>query len=297
MNINRKISLTLSLPFIFAFFLLNAHTVINEEIEYPNIPQDSPIILPEVTPFFPTMLAQPHIIGYSVGFRTNDRVFKSSCIPVSIGDQFSLYRFPSAWGGEFFIGMEACVWGVFEARSKSLSLLNADYFVALPLTYIQENFSLKIRLFHESSHLGDEFIIENPEIERFNPSMEVLDLALAYQLVPPLTLFVGYSLVVRSDESFPVRPTNLYYGFNYHLSSLEVRLWNIKASPYVAAYFTNCQNHNWRLNASFAVGYEWDSSFCHKLRLYLEGHTGFSEEGQFSKQKTKYLQLKLLYAY
>lgn len=49
--------------------------------------------LPELHPFFPTMLAQPHILGYSVGYRSYDKIFKST-IPVSIGDQFSLLSIP-----------------------------------------------------------------------------------------------------------------------------------------------------------------------------------------------------------
>jgi hypothetical protein len=269
----------------------------SQPVVYPNRFQDSVTLLPESTPFFPTMLAHPHIIGYSVGYRTHDKVFKRSCIPVSIGDQFSLYRFRNICQGDLYFGIEACVWGIFEARKESLSLVNADYFVGLPLTYIHDRFSAKLRIFHESSHLGDEFILEHPEVKRLNPSMEVIDFAIAYDLLPSLTVFGGYSKVLRSDKSYKVRPNNFYYGFNYYFDALQAHICNIKATPYFAAFFTQHQNHNWKIDTSLALGYEWDSSFCHKLRLYLEGHNGFSEEGQFSKQRTKYLQIKLLYGY
>lgn len=69
-------------------------------------------LLPELHPFFPTMLAQPHILGYSVGYRSYDEVFKST-IPVSIGDQFSLYQFPLRSCSRLFLGIEACVWAIF----------------------------------------------------------------------------------------------------------------------------------------------------------------------------------------
>lgn len=59
--------------------------------------------LPELNPFFPTLLAQPHIIGYSAGYRSYDKVFKIACLPVSIGDQFSLYEFKNLRFGRLFL--------------------------------------------------------------------------------------------------------------------------------------------------------------------------------------------------
>lgn len=254
-------------------------------------------LLPELNPFFPTMLAQPHILGYSAGYRTYDKVFKISCIPVSIGDQFSLYQFKTIAYGNLYLGIEACVWAIFEGRTKSLSLINADYFVALPLTYINEGFAARLRLFHESSHLGDEYLLENEKIVRVNPSMEVLDLSLAYDLSDFFTVFLGYSVVLRSDESYKIKPSSFYYGFNYYFENFKTKICNVDATPYISTYFTNEQNHNWDLDCSVALGYQWDKSYGHKLRVYLEGHDGFSAEGQFSKKRTNYLAVKLLYGY
>lgn len=205
--------------------------------------------LPELNPFFPTMLAQPHIIGYSAGYRSYDRTFKISCLPVSIGDQFSLYQFKTETCGRLYFGIEACVWAVFEARAKSLSLINADYFVALPFTYIHNRFSARLRIFHESSHLGDEFLLENRKIDRLNPSMEVVDFALSYDFSPSFTGFLGFSRVIRSDDGFKVKPHGVYYGFNYFLDCYKIKICNLEATPFIATYFSNFEHHNWGLDS------------------------------------------------
>ncbi len=260
-------------------------------------PYEETNFLPELNLFFPTLLAQPHILGYSAGWRSYDKVFHRSCLPISIGDQFSLYQFKTVSYGHLYFGIEACVWAIFEGRTKSLSLINADYFIGLPLTYINNRFSAKLRFFHESSHLGDEFLLENRNIERLNPSMEVIDLSLAYDFSENLTGFLGYGYVIRSDDSYKVKPNNIFYGFNYFMDCFKVNFFNGIGTPYIAGYFTNYENHNWALDSTLAIGYQWDKLYGHKLRIYLEAHNGFSPDGQFSKEKTQYLSLKILYGY
>lgn len=262
---------------------------------YQNIEEGG--FLPELNPFFTTMLAQPHIIGYSAGYRCYDRVFRTDCLPVSIGDQFSLFQIKALSPHQLYFGIEVCVWAIFEAKPKSLSLINADYFVALPLTYINDRFSAKLRLFHQSSHLGDEFLLENRCIKRVNPSMEVIDLALAYNFSDQFTAFIGYSRVLRSDESFRVKPNGLYYGFNYYLNFFKLHLCNVEAVPYFAAYFNNLENNKWKTESNVAIGYQWDKLYGHKLRAFIAGHIGHSEEGQFQRKRTRYVEFKLLYGY
>lgn len=259
-------------------------------------------LLPELNPFFPTMLAAGHIIGYSAGYRTYDSIFETQCIPVSIGDQFSLYQIKHVSFGQLYFGFEACVWAIFEARVSSLSLINSDYYVGIPFTYFYDNFAAKVRIYHESSHLGDEFLLEHRGIERLNPSMEVFDIAFSYNFARNLTAFLGYSCVLRSDESFKIKPNGLYYGFNYFFYGLTCKILNLEGIPYIAGYFTNYQDNNWRLNSSGAIGIEFDNiSFdrCHghKVRFYIEAQDGNSYDGQFSKRSTKYFAIKAQYGY
>lgn len=259
-------------------------------------PFDEGGFLPELSPFFPTMLAQPHILGYSFGYRSYDKIFKST-LPVSIGDQFSLYQFKINSSSHLYLGIEACVWAIFEAKYQSLSLINADYYVALPLTYINDKFSARLRLFHESSHLGDEFLLENKKIKRVNPSMEGLDLSFAYEPLEECVFFIGYTRFLRSDDTFKVKPNSIYYGFNYFLNFAKIQTFHVQAKPYFAVYLTNQENNHWDFDTSVALGYQWNKCYGRKLRVYLLGHSGYSAEGQFARKRSKYISVNLLYGY
>ncbi|HEV8052123.1 MAG TPA: DUF1207 domain-containing protein [Parachlamydiaceae bacterium] len=284
----------------------NAHVVSNK-VSLDTVDLDSPIVelavaqqadssfLPEHNRFFPTMLAQPHIIGYSAGYRSYDKIFKAT-LPVSIGDQFSLFKFKINSCSSVYFGIEACVWAVFEAKPKSLSLINADYFIGLPLTYINRNFSARLRIFHQSSHLGDEFLLEN-QIVRKNPSMEGVDISIAYEPIDKLVYFLGYTRIIRSDDSFKVKPNSIYYGFNYFMDFAKIQTFSGEAIPYVAGYFINNENTHWDFDSSVAIGYQWEKYYGHKLRIYVQGHHGYSPDGQFARKKSKYISVNLLYSY
>lgn len=258
-------------------------------------PFEEQIFLPELNPFFPTLLAEPHIIGYSAGYRSADKTFKST-LPVSIGDQFSLYGIKLDPCHRLYFGIEACVWAIFEAKTKSLSLINADYYVALPFTYLSNQFSARFRVFHQSSHLGDEFLLENPRIKRLNPSMEAIDFAIAYEPLERLIFFGGYTKIIRSDESFTVR-SNLYYGFNLHLNYAKIQMFQIEGIPYIASYFSHQETNHWGCDKSLAIGYEWNKCFGKKVRIYFLAHDGYSADGQFARRRSQYISFQMLYSY
>jgi hypothetical protein len=267
-----------------------------EEDLFSKEPFEEGGFLPELNAFFPTMLAESHILGYSAGYRSYDKIFKST-LPVSIGDQFTLYQFKINSTARLYFGIEACVWAVFKAKTQSLSLINADYFIGLPLTYINDKFSARLRLFHESSHLGDEFLLETPKIKRVNPSMEGLDLSVAYEFMDKSVCFIGYTRIVRSDDSFKIKPNSVYYGFNYFLNFAKIQTFHVQATPYIAAYVINRQNNHWDFDYSLAIGYQWNKCYGRKIRVYLVGHDGYSAEGQFARKKAKYISINLLYGY
>jgi hypothetical protein len=252
---------------------------------------------PELTEFFPTMLANPRILGYSAGYRSYDRVFKTAVLPVSMGDKFTIYQFNNLKHGYLNLGLETGVWAVFEAKPKSLALLNADYFVGLHATYFYNRFTVRFRIYHESSHLGDELLVEKRYIHRLNPSTEAVDLFIAYDFSRDLTIFAGAGRTIRSDNSFKTKPFRFVSGFNYFINDFRRKVCNLEAVPYVGLFLSNSQDYHYKLETSVAVGYQWDKHYGRKLRLYLEGHNGFSHEGQFSKKRTSYLAIKLFYGY
>jgi hypothetical protein len=85
--------------------------------------------------------------------------------------------------GQWEIALQAGVFSIFNMNAVSSDLVNADYTVGLLTSYRTGPFSGFLRLHHQSSHLGDEFILnsETP-INRINVSFEEVDVKIAYEL-------------------------------------------------------------------------------------------------------------------
>ncbi len=101
---------------------------------------------------------------------------------VGIGDGVGLVRWASSTPGDGVqLGLSGGVFAQFDLDSPSFDLLNADYLVGLPLTLRRGSFSSRLRLYHQSSHLGDEFLLR-AEPERVNLAFESLELVVSQAL-------------------------------------------------------------------------------------------------------------------
>ena len=74
----------------------------------------------------------------------------------------------------------------------------ADYVVGLPLTGRYHGFSGRLRPYHQSSHLGDEYLLRDDPVERENLSFESLELILSGEL-GPLRLYGGGEYLFRRE--------------------------------------------------------------------------------------------------
>src|SRR5438046_7204000 len=81
---------------------------------------------------------------------------------VGFGQTIGLLR-----GRDWQLAIAAGVFSEFNMQSSTTDLLNTDYLVGLPLTYRQDRKSTRLRLFHTSSHLGDDYMI-NANARRIN---------------------------------------------------------------------------------------------------------------------------------
>jgi hypothetical protein len=107
-----------------------------------------------------------------------DTVFNpdANLASVGLGDSFGIFRIAGQEPPNGLqLDLEGGVFSQFNLDEPSFDLINADYLVGFPVTYRFEGFSTRLRLYHQSSHLGDEFILSrNPERENF--SFEALEL-------------------------------------------------------------------------------------------------------------------------
>ena len=257
----------------------------------------SGVWFPQSTVVFQPLIADPMEPMYSLNYRWGDKVLGTSTIAFSMGDTFPIYRwrdvFPAR--GDLEIDIAACVWAVFNMdpppnpNHESSEMVTTDYMLAIPLAYSFDRWSFRLRLYHISSHLGDEFMFYSPTVWRLNPSMEAVDFYMSYQLTDGIRLYGGPGWVMHSDDTFPLDPFYIEYGTEIRGFGRKMFYHQLYGTAFLAANVQQWQTNNWRPSFNGLLGYEWSKlqGVGRKIRVYLQYYNGQSE-GQFFKQFTSY---------
>lgn len=276
--------------------------------KYVHRPQLKGIWFPQMTELFQPLIADPRNATYSVGWRAGDHVCGVQSVGVSLGDDFAVYRWLDLfWKGDMQIGIEAGIWSVFNmnphpnlpAARSITSLVNTDFYVAIPITYASGKWSFRLRGYHISGHLGDEYIENHPGVKRLNPSVEVVDFFASYQLTDSVRLYLGPGAYVQSDPTFKWKPIILQYGTELRFLGSKFTKQNLYGTCFIAMQWRNLEQLDYNFDGTYRVGYEFSKlqGIGRKLRFYAGYHHGYSLEGQFAKMRTHYWEFNLNYGF
>src|SRR5262245_991165 len=123
---------------------------------------------------FCSMIADPKSDGSFASYvrGTSSSAFGTDLGSVGVGDHLGLWRWngPSVGQG-VQIGLAGTGYAQFDLDAPSNDLINADYVIGVPITFRFDPISGRLRLYHQSSHLGDEYVLR-PGIERENFSFQ-----------------------------------------------------------------------------------------------------------------------------
>lgn len=258
--------------------------------------------LPEGPPAFRPFIADPRQVTFGVGWRFNDHNLGKNLVPVSFGNTFPIFRWIDLWyfRGDLQFEIEGAVWAIFDPLHESAPLIDADYYVGFPLTYLFGNWAFRLRGYHISTHIGDEFLLDHPHFDRRNPSIEAFDFYTSYNN-RNLRLYGGIGWVACQDDSFRVGPFYLQVGAEYRFFQWGYRDYcdRLYGEPFVAMNIYYQSHFKHRVNSTFALGYEWGkvSGIRRKFRVFIEYHNGYSVEGQFCKCPTHYISLRATYGF
>lgn len=190
-----------------------------------------------------------------------------------------------AWDAQWQVGLQGGVFSIFNMNAPSTDLVNADYFVALPLSVRKGDFSAQARLFHQSSHLGDEFLLRNP-VNRINLSYEGTDLLMSWDFEKILRLYGGGGGLFHTDPS-NLKPWFVHGGFQ--LTS-PYPLFTELLYPVAALDIQANEQEGWNPNFSARAGVEFRSEWLdsRKLQWLIEYYNGHSPNGQFFQRNIEY---------
>ncbi len=230
----------------------------------------------------------PHFSAAYRGYRTNNL---SAAFAGNFGETFSLYRNRAPFNGQWEFVLQAGVFSLFDLSAVSLDLVNADYNVGILTTYRSGGFSGFLRLHHQSSHLGDEFLLNNPQIKRLNRSFEEIDIKLSYEWFSWLRTYGGAGYLVH--RYLPdVKPVTTELGVE--LTS-PGSFFNGSIRPVCYMDFQVNERANWAIAQSLMAGLRFENARIgnRQLQLLAEYFAGPSPNGQFYTQHAQWFGIGL----
>jgi hypothetical protein len=245
---------------------------------------------------FKPFLADPRWAHFSVAYRNYQpsNFAGGNSASVSFGETMPFYRANlGKTGVQWETGMQAGVFSDFNLDTQSNNLVNSDFTVACYGSIRSGAFSAFGRYYHQSSHVGDEFLIQqyqqNTNFQRVNLSYEGLDLKLSYALPYGLRVYGGGSGLVDKDPR-ALKTWATEYGLEFR-SPWIMDLAAMR--PIFAADIKNFQQNNWGSDISVRAGVEFDNTqvWGRKLQILAEYFDGNTPIGQFYQNKVQYVGL------
>jgi hypothetical protein len=242
----------------------------------------------EVTRLFAPLIAdpkQPHFFAALLWVKSP--IVSGTLSSIGLGEDLVL---ASGRDRRWEISIAAGVFSQFNMSTRSNDLINTDFTIGFPLAYRAGPGSLRLKLYHQSSHLGDEFIL-NTNPTRVNLSFEAAEL-LASRDFGSVRAYGGGEYIVRHEPA-DLKPALLHAGVEFHQPSEPAAQVHTGGRGRLIAALDakSSQERKWRIGWSARVGMEFRVPFggttVRRFSIQLQGYTGPAPYGQFYEENVR----------
>jgi hypothetical protein len=196
-------------------------------------------------------------------------------LDATIGGRVGLLRYgtdTAMWAQGWQLDVEAAA---FPRLDANRNLVDCDYRFGVPLTTRQGPFEMKFGYLHYCSHIGDLYLLANPDFDRINFTRDSIIWGLAVYLTPDVRLYSEADWAFHNDGGS--EPWHFQFGVDFS-STEPTGPWG---SPFAAVNGLIRQENNFSGNVTFQAGWQWRGQSGHLLRLGLQYFNGLSDEMQF----------------
>lgn len=251
-------------------------------------PRDRLWFLPEGELFDP-LLADPDWPRFSAEYqwRLGSDEFKRVGA-VSFGESLALVRSRQYEWGEWEFGLHANMDAIFDMAEKSFDLSNEDYVFGLTWSVLTRGVTTQLRVYHLSSHLGDEYLIANNAFERNHVSLEAIDLLVSYEPFEWLRIYGGIGALINPNPSFDPMTTEFGVEVVSTMSFASGRL-----TPIAGMDIQINQQNDWIPDVAMIAGLRLaqPGNDVRRIEFVARYYNGRSPEGQFFREKIESLGL------
>jgi hypothetical protein len=210
---------------------------------------------------------------------------KTLLASVGFGEHWGIFRWAKPKPDEGWqLGVTGGVFAQFDMHTASKDLLNADYLVGLPLSWRLNKTSARFRIYHQSSHLGDEFLLDKHPT-RVNYSYEAAEL-IASQGIGDFRPYAGGEWLF-SRYPTDIKPLASHVGLEFRTSLNKLHLSKTRTMNWVAAIdVKNTQegavSTGWDIKTGIELGPAENADRSSRIvSITLEHYRGPSPYSQF----------------
>jgi Protein of unknown function (DUF1207) len=246
---------------------------------------------------------QPQTFATLQAVRNRDSKTSVTAGTVGFGENFGFYSRREGCNG-WQVGLLAGVFSQFDMNAPSTDLLNSDYVVGFPVSWRSGLFSTRVRLYHQSTHLGDEFVLHNPGVGRVNYSYEEAEAILSLDAPGGWgRLYAGGAYLLHRE------PANLDRTSAHAGVELRGPTWGsgpidrilsgpLVVTPVFGADIKTFEQLNWTINANVVGGLEFTRvGALRRFRVLVNYYHGNNPYGQFYGQKVESVGLGIYVAF
>lgn len=173
--------------------------------------------------------------------------------------------------------------------TDDVNVRSADFRGGLPLTYGYGRFRTKFGYYHLSSHLGDEFLLDNPGYPRLNYSRDCFVLGETIFLTDRLRIYGEMAWAFHNDVSDP-------WEFQFGVEYAPVAPTGFVGAPFVAINGHLRQELNYSGNLVVQAGWAWVSDENGRLlRIGFDYYNGLSNQYSFYNEFEQQIGMGLWY--
>ncbi len=230
---------------------------------------------------------------FATYLHTSSRSRSTDVGAVGFGERWGIIRRQGQRDGDGWqIGLSGGVFAQFDMNTDSKDLLNADYVIGFPFSWRRGAWSGRFNLYHQSSHLGDEFLLHT-NAERVNLSFEAVE-ALVARDFGPWRVYGGGDYLLDPEPS-DLAPGILHAGAEYRHPRRTVSVGRIGQARWVGAIdLKSLEEHDWTVARSLRAGLEFSPvevppGTRRSWSLLIEAYEGPAPWGQFYQDDVSYL--------